>query len=191
MINIEKLFETYLDKKSIVSTRQQDIKALEKVLEYDEIIKTETRDEAIAGDALQTNVLSQTPRSETNKFHSKTENTALNYKNNAWFMIGEEVYYRESLSREERKRIVCDIIEIKRDILPLETEVNKIDAAMQVLEEKEHYVTELYYIKGYTIEDIRQVFIEKYKYGSRNTIKDIKESAVTKMNSIINRKKTA
>lgn len=187
-LDINELLEKYLENKSKLATAEATIKGLEDMLQCDEQIRNETEMDAIEGDCMPAPVLSDIPKSETNKFHSATENTALNYKNKAWYAVDNEIYYLEIIDNNERKKIQLDILKQKKDKIPYETIVNQVDALMLCLNDKEKYVIDLHCIRQYTIPETVQRFASEFGYGSQTNVKELKQKALSKMESIYNRK---
>lgn len=183
-MNIKQMLENYLDQKSKLLSGQADIEELEKMLQYDDVIRAETIQDAIEGECMPAPTLSHIPRSETNKFHSSTENAALNYKSKTWYTSGNQIYYLELLDRNERKRIQLDILRIKQEILPYEAHVKRVDALLESLNDKENFVITLRYIRGYNQPEVVQRFAGQFGYGSKTTIDNMEKDAFAKMSRV-------
>lgn len=190
-MNIKQMLESYLENQAKVLTGKADIQELEKMLQYDEVIRSEAVNDAIEGECMPAPALSHIPRSETNKFHSSTEDAAINYKDRVWYTSGNEVYYLELLGQDERKRIHLEILQIKKDILPNETHTSRVEALLSSLNDKEHFVITLRCIRGYNISEVIHRFANQFGYGSKGTIENIEKEALEKMEKIGKRKRTA
>lgn len=122
---------------------------------------------------LKSQVISETPKSINNAFHSSTEDAALSYEN------------------ELRAKNDFNLDSLKDEIRSLDSVIGKqehqiciITALIESLNYKEKYVIDCIYNQGMDDTDAIKSFALKFGYGSRTTIMRIEENAVNKMQEI-------
>lgn len=172
---LEEMLKKYLEKKSELAFRKIDIEEIEQRISYHNLVYVEAVNECIEGEALPAPTLSHIPRSETNKFHSKTENVAENY---------DPVH----MNKVDILQLRIDKANMERQIEPLRREVETVERLLIALNDKERYVIEMYYFRQYRINEIVNMFAAKFGYGSKTNVWNTKEEAYAKMERIYNRK---
>lgn len=174
-MTIENILRTHLEKKARVRFRQLDIEELNKMLEYKDKEYKESHNEAIEGLCMNASVISDMPKSITNKFHSKTETAAMNYR--------EEYIHSNDFDVIEIKG---NIEQIKKDIEQDIIEVERVEAMLTSLNYQERFIVEQYYIHGLKWPYVENFYYEKFKeHRHINRLMEIRDSALQKINKLI------
>ena len=169
------LLRTYLEKKAELAFRTLDIEEIEQRIAYHNLVYVETLNECLEGEVMKAPVLSDIPKSVTNKFSSSTENTALNYNT---------VYE----NKVDVLQLKIDKANMERQIAPLRREVETVERLLISLNDKEKFVVEMRYIRDYSNNETVMRFASKFGYGSKGTIENIEKEALAKMEKIYNKK---
>lgn len=172
---VEIMLEKHLQNKAELAFKMTDVDEIAERIAYHNLIYIEALNECIEGEAMQAPALSAVPPSVTNKFNSKTENVMMNYN-----PIHE--------NKIDILQLKIDKANKEKEIAPLRKEVEKVEALMMCLNDKERYVIDLHCIRQYTIPETVQQFASKFKYGSQTNVKELKQKALNKMESIYNKK---
>lgn len=179
---IEKMLNEYREKKALLCFKERDIEALKQQLEYNNQVYIESDYEAIEGMSMTAAILSDIPKSVTNKFSSVTEETAIGTNR-----YGIEKYHTNDFDYEILS-IKLKIARLEEEAKPYREIVETVDIAMKVLDAKEKFVIIRKYLRGYTIPEIVTHFAKNYGYGSKNTIERIIEAAILKMDNLLKKK---
>lgn len=177
MINIQDLLKNYRENRAKVNFIILENEGWETLLKQDlQPIDTDEK-EVIEEQCLSASVITDTPRSITNKFNSKTENAALNYR---------EYLNRKPLTKPE----IRDVIKKNKEkITVLEMDVKLVDTVfLPCLDVKEEFIIRSLYFEGYSWHEITARFAEKFDAREEPTLKDMRKYALQKMGDIINSK---
>jgi DNA-directed RNA polymerase sigma subunit (sigma70/sigma32) len=172
---LEEMLKNHLQKKAELAFRKLDIEEIEQRINYHNLVYVEALEECLEGEVMKAATLSDMPKSITNKFSSSTENAALNYN----------TVYENKVDIVQLK---IDKANTERQIAPLQREVDTVEALLKCLNDKEKFVIDLHCIRQYTIPETVQRFASEFGYGSQTNVKELKQKALSKMESIYNKK---
>lgn len=135
---VELMLRTYRENKSDYEITLNELTKLQKQLILAMQGETETKEEVIEGLCIHAPVLSDIPKSVTNKFSSATENAALNY-----------MYYIQP-SELEIKALKQLIIEKTKVLERHMNNILTVENLLICLTDQERFIVEHRFIKGFT-----------------------------------------
>lgn len=169
---LKHLLESYTKFKSLIKLKSIRIEEIQKQREYANQEYIEADAVAIEGLSLRAPVLSDIPKSVTNKFNSTTENVAIAYN--------QDKHHRNDFDVTDLK---CEEYQLQGDIEQLTRDVAKVDALIASLGDKHKFVICKYYFQKYNYSDIAKQYSETFRlnYISVNYLKEINAKALRKM----------
>lgn len=173
-MDIEQMLREHLEKSARIRFRELDIESLKEKLRFRGKINIETEDDVIKGLSMGAKAISNMPVSATNKFHSSTEDAAMNYR--------DEVINTNSFNIEQVKSSISNI---EFELEPLRKAVQQVDIFLDGLTDRERFIAEKFYIHAWTWEEVtcyynKEMPVTKQKWA----LKDVKNNLIEKMKRI-------
>lgn len=148
----------------------------EERLQYAGTVYQESKDEAIEGMQLPAQVISDIPKSNTNKISDTTYNTVVGYN--------KETNY---INKEDRVYLESKIEQCKKERGNLDKAIVRVNNMLQQLSNEEEFIIKSYYMKKSKWDYVANAYFEEFqKPKSINQLLNIRDNAITSMLDILN-----
>lgn len=165
-IEIEDMLRNYLKSKSQLEELENKIEKNNVLLKYDGEKYEESEAETIERMALNSPIISDMPKSKTNKTSNKTENIALTYK--------EKQIYKNKV---DKIKLMNENASYNEKSEPLRDLVGKVDRMLRALNNEQKLIIKTYYMHepkwNYVAKTYLDVYNEPRTVGQLKNIRDI------------------
>lgn len=173
---IEDMLKKYLKSKSQLEELESKIEKNKVLLKYDGKKYKESESEVISGMTLKSPVLSDMPKSKTNKKSNPTENIALTYKE-------KQIY----TNKADKIKLMNENVVYEEKAEPLRELVGKVDRMIKALNNEQKLIIETYYMYEPKWNYVSRTYLDVYNEPRTIAqLKNIRDVGLKTMLEVIN-----
>lgn len=173
---IEDMLKKYLKSKSQLEELESKIEKNKVLLKYDGKKYKESEAEVISGMTLKSPVLSDMPKSKTNKKSNPTENIALTYKE-------KQIY----TNKADKIKLMNENVVYEEKAEPLRELVGKVDRMIKALNNEQKLIIETYYMYEPKWNYVSRTYLDVYnETRTIAQLKNIRDVGLKTMLEVIN-----
>lgn len=174
--DLETMLRNHLKNEAKLTEIKLKQEEYEERLEYAGTVYQDSKEDAIEGMQLSGQVISDIPRSNTNKVSDITYNTVAGYSR--------ELNY---INKEERTYLENKIEQCKQEIEKLNKVIVRVNNMLQQLSNEEEFIIKLYYMRRAKWDYVANEYYEEFqKPKSINQLLNIRDNAMRSMLEILN-----
>lgn len=174
--DLETMLRNHLKNEAKLTEIKLKQEEYEERLQYAGTVYQDSKDDVIEGMQLPAQVISDIPKSNTNKISDTTYNTAVGYSKEINHINKEDRAYLESKIEQCKK---------ERDIL--NKAIVRVNNMLQQLSNEEEFIIKSYYMKKSKWDYVANEYFEEFqKPKSINQLLNIRDNAITSMLDILN-----
>ncbi len=174
--DIEEMLKAYLLSKSQLEELESKIEKNNILLKYDGTEFEETEAETIEGMVLKSPMISDIPKSKTNKKSNPTENVALTYKENL-----------KHTNEADKIKLMNENIRYNNKAEPLRDLTEKVERMLKALNNEQKLIVKSYYMYEQKWNYVSIAYTDVYKIPiTINQLKNIRNTAMQTMLKVIN-----
>lgn len=173
---IEEMLKNYLKSKSQLKELESRIEKNKVLLKYDGTKYKESEAEVIRGMALKSPVISDMPKSQTNKKSNPTEDIALSYKD-------KQIYKNKA----DKIKLMSDNAVYEEKAKPLRDLVEKVNTMIESLNNEQKLIIETYYMYEPKWNYVSRTYLDVYNEPRTIAqLKNIRDIGLKTMLEVIN-----
>lgn len=173
---IEDMLKKYLKSKSQLEELESKIQKNKVLLKYNGKKFKEPEAETIEGMALSSTVISDMPKSKTNKKSNPTENIALTYKDRLTY-----------INKADKLKLMNENVRYNEKAEPLRDLVEKVDRMVKALNNEQKLIIQTYYMYEPKWNYVSRTYLDVYNEPRTiNQLKNIRDMALKIMLDVIN-----
>lgn len=173
---IEQMLKEYLKSKSQLEELESKIEKNKVLLKYNGKRFQESEAETIEGMVLKSPVISDMPKSKTNKKSNPTENIALTYKDKLTY-----------INKADKIKLMNENVSYNEKAEPLRDLVGKVDRMIKALNNEQKLIVQTYYMYEPKWNYVSKTYMEVYNEPKTiNQLKNIRNVALEIMLEVIN-----